>query len=55
MTKQGWFSWADIESADGRFVQDANGNRVLQFPYDVDAGGRPMYRVIPEHKLIEGE
>lgn len=53
MTKQGWLSHTDIGQAGGRFVKDRNGNRVLQFPCDVDAG-RPMYRTIPEHKLAEG-
>ncbi len=53
MTKQGWLSYEDIGNAQGRFVSDGQGGRIVQFPYDVDAG-RPLYRPIPEHKLVEG-
>lgn len=53
MTRQGWLSWADIHEADGRLTNDANGNRVLQFPTWTKELGR-HYRVIPEHKLAEG-
>jgi hypothetical protein len=53
MTKHGLFTRADIESARGSITHDCNGRRVLQFAFDVDAIGRPMYRVIPEWKLDE--
>lgn len=54
MTKHGWLSWADIEGAGGRFVRDAHGRRVLQFPTWTKEGGR-HYRPVPEHKLTEGD
>lgn len=54
MTKHGWLSWAAIEDAGGRFVQDAHGHRVLHFPTWTKEGGR-HFRQIPEHKLTEGD
>lgn len=54
MTKQGWLSWGDIEDAGGRFVRDAHGHRVLQFPTWTQDSGR-HFRAIPEHKLTEGD
>ena len=59
MTKQGWFSWDDLGKADARLGNDCNGNRVIQFPVAYERLGngqmRPIYRDIPDEKLVEGE
>ncbi len=59
MTKHGWFSWDDLHKADGKFTQDVNSNRVIQFPVTYERLGsgamRPAYREIPSEKLVEGE
>ena len=55
MTKHGWFSYADIDDAGGRFVYDKNGERVLQFPCAYDEARRPIYRAIPDHVVQQHE
>ena len=54
MTKHGWFSDADIGAAEGRIITDAHGHRVLHFPTWSNERGKHD-RVIPEHKLVEGD
>lgn len=53
-TKQGAFQQRDLTEHGAWIHPDANGKRVIQFK-SLDDQGRACFRVIPEHKLIEGD
>lgn len=59
MTDHGWFSWADLHEADGKFETLPNGRRIIRFPVGYETLGnlmvRPFYRDVPEWVLREGE
>lgn len=52
-TKHGWFSYAELDANEAKYTTDRNGRQVVQLPYSREAGGRPMYRVIPEWVMRE--
>lgn len=53
MTKHGRFTQEDLREHGAWIHPDANGRRVIQFK-TLDDQERPYFRVIPDHKLEEG-